>query len=491
MKILLVEDNRELAENLAEIFEDEGHEVAYAWNGAEALEANDYDLALLDVRLPDTLGTAILPRLKQRTPGAEVIVTTGNADLQSAIEAVRGGAFSYLTKPVGVQELVLTANRALERVHLRRLSESLRAELEQSERRHRDIFETVQAMIVAVGSDGRIRLANRETERLSGWSRDELLGRDYFETFAPAAQRDARRARVARVYEGVDLEFEVDLLTRDGSVRRVQMRWTRQSSGGEDLIYGMGLDVTRQRDLERKARNAEKLAAVGTLAAGLAHEIRNPLNAAGLQLSLLSRRIGKLPQDERGNLEQPLELVRTELSRLNSLLGDFLAFARPREYARYPIDLSALLVRVVEFEAQGDKRLVSSIAPGVQVLGDADALQQVFVNLLKNGLEAARSQIRVQLTVEDGRAVVELLDDGPGIPREVLGRLFEPFFTTKPQGTGLGLAIVHTIVTAHGGEISISVPPGGGTLARVTFPVPEHPGAHARHDADDAHDDDN
>src|SRR5690606_10859705 len=130
-----------------------------------------------------------------------------------------------------------------------------------------------------------------------GWSRDELLGRDYFETFAPAAQRDARRARVARVFEGIDLEFEVDLLTSNGSVRRVQMRWTRQSSVGEDLIYGMGLDVTRQRELERKARNAEKLAAVGTLAAGLAHEIRNPLNAAGLQLSLLSRRIGKLPED--------------------------------------------------------------------------------------------------------------------------------------------------------------------------------------------------
>src|SRR5690606_156130 len=129
--------------------------------------------------------------------------------------------------------------------------------------------------------------------------------------------------------------------------RRVQMRWTRLASAGEDQICGMGLDVTRQRELERKARTSEKLAAVGTLAAGLAHEIRNPLNAAGLQLSLLSRRIHKLPPEERGNLEQPLELVRTELSRLNSLLGDFLAFARPRDYARYPIDLSALVERIV------------------------------------------------------------------------------------------------------------------------------------------------
>ena len=477
MRILLVEDNRELAENLAEIFEDEGHEVAFAWTGAEALRlpADSWDLALLDVRLPDVLGTTLLPQLKQISANAEVIVTTGNADLQSAIEAVRGGAFAYLTKPVSVEELVRNADRALERVQLRRLSESLRHELEQSERRHRDIVETVQAMIVALGRDMRIRLANRETERLSGWPREELIGRDYFETFAPAAQRDARRARVQPVFDGRNLEFEVDLLSHDGSVRHVQMRWTRQSSGGEDLIYGMGLDVTRQRELERKARTSEKLAAVGTLAAGLAHEIRNPLNAAGLQLSLLSRRIGKLPEDERGNLEQPLELVRAELSRLNSLLGDFLAFARPREYARYPIDLSALIARVTEFEAQsaaaGGKQLRPAIAPAVSVLGDADALHQVFVNLLKNALEAARTRVDVRVRVDRDRAVVEFQDDGPGIPQEVLARLFEPFYTTKPQGTGLGLAIVHTIVTSHGGEVTIGVPSGGGTLARVALPL--------------------
>ncbi|WP_373047711.1 ATP-binding protein [Vulgatibacter sp.] len=477
MKILLVEDNEELAENLAEIFVDEGHEVAFAANGREALLAarEPFDLALLDVRLPDALGTALLPQLKEMVPSSEVIVSTGNADLQSAIEALRGGAFAYLTKPVGVEELILTTRRALERVQLRRLSESLRAELEESERRHRDIVEAVQAMIVALGRDYKIRFANRQAEELSGWPREELVGRDYFEVFAPQSQRDARRARVRAAFDGFNPELEVDIVTRTGAVRRVQMRWTRQASGGEDLIYGMGLDVTRQRELERKARTSEKLAAVGTLAAGLAHEIRNPLNAAGLQLSLLSRRIGKLPEHERSNLEQPLELVRAELSRLNSLLGDFLAFARPREYTRYPIDLSALVGRVVEFDGQsalqGGKKLASSIEPGVAVLGDADALHQVFVNLLKNGLEAATTQVDVHLVVEDGRAVLTFRDDGPGIPRDVLARLFEPFFTTKPQGTGLGLAIVHTIVTAHGGEVGISAPAEGGTVARVSLPV--------------------
>jgi len=477
MRILLVEDNEALAENLTEIFRDAGHEVRVARSGAEALavESDSFDLAILDVRLPDVLGTALLPRLKEIAGFSEAIVTTGNADLQSAIEAVRGGAFSYLTKPVGVDELLLTAERALERVHLRRLSASLREELEASERRHRRIVETVPALIVELDRDLRIHFANRATEEITGWKREELLGRDYFEVFAPPEQRAERRARVLRVFDGEPLEVEADFLCRDGSVRRVQARWTRATSGPEALVYGMGLDVTQHRELERKARDAEKLAAVGTLAAGLAHEIRNPLNAAGLQLSLLARRIGKLPEAERGQLERPLELVRAELSRLNTLLGDFLAFARPRAYARFPMDLSAHLERVVAFSGEqasaANRAMEVAIEPGVHVLGDPDALQQVFVNLLKNALEAATARVEVALSVEDGRAVATFRDDGPGLPPEVQARLFEPFFTTKPEGTGLGLAIVHTIVTQHGGEVSIDPAPGGGTVARVALPL--------------------
>lgn len=477
MTILIVEDNEELAENLAEIFVDEGYEVHVVHTGQEARQVapGSFDLALVDVRLPDTSGTSLLPELKKMAPLAEVIVTTGNADLRSAIEAVRGGAFSYLTKPVGIEELILTANRALERVQLRRLSDSLRAELEESERRHRGIVETVPAVMVALDRENRITFANRATEQLTGWSRQELLGRDYFEVFAPPQERDARRAFALRAFEGEKPELEVDFHCRDGSVRRVQMRWSREASGSEDLIYGMGLDVTRQRDLERKALEAEKLAAVGTLAAGLAHEIRNPLNAAGLQLSLLSRRIGRLPEENRDRLEQPLELVRSELSRLNGLLGDFLAFARPRVYARFPLDLSDQLRRIVAMGEESatslGKTLEATIAPEVTVRGDADALQQVLVNLMNNALEAATSRVDVHLEVIDDQAEIRFLDDGPGISEEAQAHLFEPFFTTKPQGTGLGLAIVHTIVTQHDGEISIAPMPEGGTRAWIRLPL--------------------
>lgn len=475
MRILLVEDNVALAENLTEVFSAEGHQVVVAAEGHRAMAAAErgFDLALLDVRLPDMLGTSLLPRLKTEAPDAEVIVTTGNADLESAIEAVRGGAFAYLTKPVGIEELLLTVGRALERVQLRRLSRDLQLALEESERRHREILENIQAMIVALDRDLRIGYVNRAFEEVAGYSRDEILGREYFEIFAPPAERDARRARARGAWEGGSRDYEVNFVSQAGSVRRVHMRWAGKNDGL--LLYGMGLDVTRQREAERKAMVSEKLAAVGTLAAGLAHEIRNPLNAAGLQLSLLARRVARLREDDRRSLGESLDLVRTELARLDSLLGDFLAFARPRDYAREPVDLSAVVQRLLVLEQEpavaAGLDLSASIEEGVVVRGENDPLQQVLLNLLRNAIDAARSRVSVRLSVEDGRALVLIRDDGPGIPPDVMAHLFEPFFTTKSRGTGLGLAIVHAIVAGHAGEVSLTNETGGGALARVVLPL--------------------
>ncbi|MEW5853799.1 MAG: ATP-binding protein [Myxococcota bacterium] len=477
-RILLVEDNQELAENLVEVFELDGYQVQVSPSGTRALQhaQQGFDLAILDVRLPDMLGTALLPRLKEQCPESEAIVTTGNADLESAVQAVRGGAFAYLIKPVGMEELRLTVARALDRVHLRRSSRQLQEALESSERRLRAIVDTVQALMVALDRQSRVRFANRALEAITGYKREEILGRDYFEIFAPPNQREHRRQRVLEAFAGKALEWEVDMVCKDGSVRRVQVRWSRQVQQDEDLIYGMGLDVTAQRELERRARVSDKLAAVGTLTAGLAHEIRNPLNAAMLQLSLLARRISKLPDDDRVPLDEPLRLVQDELGRLNGLLGDFLAFARPREYRRAPVDLSTLTREVValNLELSRDRNvdLRAQVEDGVFCTGDPDALRGAVVNLVKNALEACKGRVSVDLHRDGSRAVLLVEDDGGGIPPEVTVRLFEPFFTTKSSGTGLGLPMVYTVVTGHGGDISLqNRDGGGGALARVSLPL--------------------
>ncbi len=477
MRILLVEDNAALAENLKEIFADAGYEVTHVADGASALDAapKGFDLGVLDVRLPDMLGTALLPKLRDLQPDAELVVTTGNADVESAVQAVRGGAFAYLTKPVSVEELLRTAARALERVELRRRALELQDALARSERRHRGIVESVPAMILAVDRELRIRFANRAVEELTGWSRDDLLGKDLLTVFSPLEQREDRRAKLHAAFERPSVAYEVDFLHRDGETLRVQLRWARQPGAAEDWIWGTGLDVTRQRELERQARTSEKLAAVGTLAAGLAHEVRNPLNAALLQLALLARRIGKLEGPPRPELEEPVALVRAELGRLEGLLADFLAFARPRDYGRRALDLREMLAKVVALHVEAAKERGLSLllhAPArLDVAGEEAALQQVAVNLVQNALDAARGEVRVSLYAEDGWAVLAVDDDGAGIPPALAAKIFEPFFTTKAAGTGLGLAIVHTIVAGHGGEISLEARYGGGTRARVRLPL--------------------
>jgi signal transduction histidine kinase len=338
-----------------------GYRVRCATSCAAALaeaEANGFDVALVDLHLPDGDGNALAPRLKERTPDGQVVLLTGFATLESAVQSVRAGACAYLVKPCAIEDVLLTVEQAMRQVRL-----------------HQE-----------------------------------------------------------------------------------------------------------KRELARRAFTAEKLAAVGTMTAGLSHEIRNPLNAAALQLELLERRVTRLGPEERGGLEGPLRLVKDEIRRLDHILEDFLQFARPRDLAERPVDLVALAQRTLDFLAapfdQRKVRLEHRLLGPARFRGDEERIRQVLVNLCLNALEAVGEGGRVYVSCEvlaparDEPRWVELLvdDDGPGIPVELRERIFEPFYTTKAAGSGLGLSIVHAVVSQHGGVIRAEDAPGGG--ARVVIRLP-------------------
>jgi signal transduction histidine kinase len=234
-----------------------------------------------------------------------------------------------------------------------------------------------------------------------------------------------------------------------------------------------------KRELARRAQMAEKLAAVGTMTAGLSHEIRNPLNAAALQLAVLERRIQRLSGDEQGRLLEPLHLVRDEIRRLDHILEDFLQFARPRDFQPRIIQVPTVLTKVLDLlEGDAERRhvkLVRDLGDVPPVAGDEERLRQVVMNLALNALDAAGDggTVRVSCGVEGAGArevIIHVDDSGRGVPPEVRDRIFEPFFTTKAQGSGLGLSIVHAIVAQHGGSIGIEDAPDGG--ARFTLRLP-------------------
>ena len=205
---------------------------------------------------------------------------------------------------------------------------------------------------------------------------------------------------------------------------------------------------------------AERMTAMQTMTAGIAHEVRNPLNAAKLQLELLDRRVRKHGLDPK--ILEPAELAQSEIERLTLLLNDFLAFARPPELHVSDHDVSALVRQVIELERGTAKQhgvhLDLVVAPDRLIAHvDAPKLHQLVLNLVRNAIEAVARDGHVTVELHGTEAEVEIVvqDDGPGIPDEARDRIYEPFFSTKEGGTGLGMSIVHSLVSQHGGWIDL------------------------------------
>jgi len=447
--VLIVDDDEALSENLAEIVETLGVTTVITRDRQSALaeaSARDFDVALIDVRLPDGDGLSLLAPLRARSPHLQALMVTGNASVEGAMAAVRGAAFAYVLKPVSPPDLLETTRRALDQAALIRERERLRRELERSEQTHREVVESVPAFVLAMDEAGRLRTWNNELERVTGYGRAEMLG------------TDGRRL--------VGLSGQpTDLPLKAGGKRKV--RW-RQSEvkGRHDRIttYAVGIDVMEEDEILRRLLRSERLAAVGTLAAGLAHEVRNPLNSASLQLTLLERRLTR--GDEPASVLPIAHIIKSEIDRLDRLVKEFLAFAQPRPLEPRPIDVGDLFASVADLIAPEAESVHVSIAVDVAkgtppALGEAARLRQVLLNLTRNAIEAMSEtggQLRLRARPAGGEVEIAVEDDGPGFGEDL--PVFDAFFTTKSHGTGLGLAIVHRIVADHGGTIRVESRPG-------------------------------
>jgi len=320
---------------------------------------------------------------------------------------------------------------------------------------------------------------------------EELFAGTYGETYFE------KRARIGRVHVKVGLEQRYMLagmnVIRVGLHRAV----CEASSGGReafedhrvidqicDIELAIMLETYREDYVLKKTAEAESLAVMGRLTAGLAHEVRNPLNAATLQLDVLRRTASRV-QDEsiRRKIERRTNVVQDELRRLSLLLDDFLNLARARRLEPARCDAHALLKEVVELrrpeiESQGVEFIEDICITSCELVAERDRLKQVVNNLITNAVEAVADcrQSTVQIvsrTLSDGTWEVSVIDNGPGVSPQVAERAFESFVTTKDAGTGLGLAIVQRIVALHGGRAELIRLPEGGT--RASFWIPTAP----------------
>jgi signal transduction histidine kinase len=447
--VLIVDDDEALSDNLAEIVQELGVETVITRDRRSALAqaaARDFDVALIDVRLPDGDGLSLLGPLRERSPHLQAVMVTGNASVEGAMAAVRGAAFAYVLKPVSPPDLLDTARRALDQAALYRERERLRRELERSEQTHRELVESVPAFVLAMDEAGHLTTWNSELERVTGYGRGEMLG------------KDGRRLVGAAGHPA-------DLPLKAGGKRKVRWRQAEaRGRGARITTYAVGIDVTEEDEMLRRLLRSERLAAVGTLAAGLAHEVRNPLNSASLQLTLLERRLDR--GDDPATVRPIAHNIKSEIDRLDRLVREFLAFAQPRPLEPRPVDVGELFAGVTGLitpEAESvHVSIAAEIAGGTPpVLGEAERLRQVLLNLTRNAIEAMSEtggQLRLLARRAGDEVEIAVEDDGPGFGEEL--PVFDAFFTTKSQGTGLGLAIVHRIVTDHGGTIRVESRPG-------------------------------
>lgn len=347
--------------------------------------------------------------------------------------------------------------------------------------RHRGLLDTIlrqiQEAVLVVSADGNVTYANRSAETMLGFELSRLRGHP-IERYLPGIDWAALARRDEKAWESLS-SSEIELYRPQ---RRILSLYAFPLEEGENTQPGVVAilrDVTREREDAAAALESERMQAVSVLAASLAHEIGNPLNAIGLNLQLLRREMKNIPDEERrADLSELVDSAYGEVSRLDLILKKFLRALRPSAPALAPCDVlheleESLKVMKADIEAHRVSVTVDHPESLPKIQGDGEQLRQVFFNLVKNSVQAMADggTLAIALSADDRDLTVAFRDSGEGIPKEDFQQLFQPFHTTKPHGHGIGLAIVQRIVQDHGGRIDVSSKPGEGTCFRLVFPL--------------------
>jgi PAS domain S-box-containing protein len=362
-----------------------------------------------------------------------------------------------------------------------------RAALRRSEHRFRQLIECAPDA-VWINDGKRLVYANPGAASMLGYeSVEALLAVDPRNIVAPEDQPSMRERTQEMIRTGEPLPpREYRTRKKDGSWVMTEVQSMPVEWEGSPAILGFARDVTHRKEMEVRLAQSERLAALGTLLAGVAHEINNPLSYALLGIEGALRELQQMaaPPDQIARLRELLESAQQGATRVAGVVGQVRASSRPEIEQRGPVDVRRAIetaLRVTHNEVQHRARLVTELSDVPPVLGNEQRLEQVFLNLIVNAVQAlpdgrADNEIRVTLAATAaGEVVVEVADNGPGIPEEIKARIFDPFFTTKRVGggLGLGLSICHGIVTWHGGTIAVDDAVGGGSTFRVVLPAAE------------------
>jgi len=346
-------------------------------------------------------------------------------------------------------------------------------ELAESERKYRQLVEEIRDGYF-VNQKGRIVFANQAFCDMHGYTMEEVVGREYTDFVAPESLKEVIRFYRKRMRSDHSKEQYVYFrLGKNGSSLPTENRVTLTRYQGEAAAIGICRDITERMEIERRVREAERLAHVGKLTASLAHEIRNPLSSANVSIQTMLKSLSVS-----GNDKRRLEILAKEVSRVDRLVTEMLDFAKPIKFNFRPAPLRPLIDSCLEvLDAkirETDTRIRKSLSNRIPtVLLDWEKMEQAILNVLLNAIEAVtkRGEITISAKRSGDYARLEISDNGRGISAEDLPYIFDPFFSKKTKGIGLGLANAKRVIEAHGGRINARPLASGGTCVSIDLPL--------------------
>jgi two-component system cell cycle sensor histidine kinase/response regulator CckA len=506
-RILIVDDEPRMCKSLASLLGEHGFQVDSANTGRDGLRAlgeRAYDLMLLDIVLPDMNGLEILDYIRNNYPDLLVIMFSGFASIESAVSALRNGAFDYIRKPVEYEELRKRVANALEQKRLRREKQAIHWELEQQQRKYRYLVENSPDIIYTLDARGCFSFVNDAFERLLGIKREQVIGKHYSEVIS--AQDLERSEHVfnerrtgGRASSGIELRLNrgSEGKKKNGSGRTEQFPVEIKAQGIYDRepqdkdkvflgTYGVARDIRERKLLEKHLQQEEKMEAVGRLAGGIAHDFNNFLAAVVGNVAL-----AKMHVQPGEDIFRRLDEMEKAALRARSLTQQLITFAQGGVPIRQPGTLPDLIRAATTFVLRGsnvhcrydfppdlwyaefDQGQITQVVQNLVINADQAMPEGGILNIQGRNTTVTASY---QLPLKPGRYVrVAVEDHGCGIPKENLGKIFDPFFSTKDSGTGFGLSTAYSILKNHDGYLAVESEPGKGTCFYFFLPATDRP----------------
>ena len=492
-RILIVDDEPRMCDSLKVLLSGQGYEIHTGNSVKEAIEylsRNSFDLVLLDIVMPEMDGHRVMDYINSQDIETLVIVMTGHASIESAIEALRGGAYDYLRKPFEHEELLKTVGNALMQKRLKNKREQAEEALRESEEKYRAVLEASPDPIVVYDMEGTVIYLSPAFTQVFGWTPEELLGNKI--DYVPKENRPETQMMIDKVMAGESFSaIESRRYTKQREILDVSISVATYLDRDGIPVGSVHTlrDITERKRLEAQLRQAGKMESIGTLAGGIAHDFNNLLMGIQGNVSLML-----MDMDSTHPYHDRLKNIENQVQSGARLTSHLLGYARKGRYEVKRLDLNQLVEETSDTFGRTRKEITihRELAEDLFAIeADQTQIEQVLLNLFVNAADAmsgggdlilktmntTHKEIKGKLYVpKPGKYVLlTVIDTGAGMDKKTMERIFEPFFTTKEmgRGTGLGLASAYGIIKGHGGYIDVGSRKGHGTTFSIHLPASE------------------